>query len=148
MTTLLEEITTGPLAEQIASDLASGNDGAVLAALTAKNIPAKGSVSSHDIKAFMFAYGFWNAIKHGASVACEDTIDALTIFDSFDLGNPVYLARLTQILDALVVEPLVPDFQEAHKLAILAMGDRLISRAEQIGLTITLQDIAQAKELI
>lgn len=148
MTTLLTELTSGPLAQELAFDLASGNDGAVLQVLQRKDIPAKGSVTSHDIKAYMFAYGFWNAIKHGASVACEDTIDALTLFDSFDLSNPVYLSRLTQILDALVIEPLVPDFQETNKLAILALGDTLVSRAEQLDINVTVQDIAQVRELI
>lgn len=142
MSTLSDELTLGPLAEELAPLISAGNVGGILTILARKDIPAKGTVTAHDIRAYLFAYGFWNAIKHGSSVACEDTMDALTIFDSFDLSNPVYLARLTQILDSLVVEPLVPDFAENHKADILAMGDTYISRLDQLGLTLTISDIA------
>lgn len=142
---LIDELTTGPLAMELAPLIADGNDSAVLSVLNRRDIPAKGPVTTSSIKAFLFAAGLWNTIKHGTSVACEDAVDALTLFDTFELGNPVYLARLTQVLDALVAEPLVPDFTETHKAMILAMGDMLISRAEQIGIQPTENDIAVAR---
>jgi len=141
---LADELTTGPLAAEIAPFITSGDDGAIAAILNRKDIPALGVVLSHDINAFLFAYGFWNGIKHGTSVACEDTVDALSIFNAFDLGNPVYLNRLTVILDGLVTEQIIPDFTDAHKTAILAMGDKLISRAEQMGLDCSIPAIAKA----
>lgn len=142
--TLLQELTSGPLATELAPYIQAGNDGAILEVLNRKDIPAKGPVATSDIAAFLFAAGFWNTIKHGTSLACEDAIDALTLFKTFELDKPAYLARLTQVLDALVIEPLVPDFTEAHKNMILAMGDSLISRADQLGISPTIQDIAQA----
>lgn len=142
--TLLQELTAGPLAAELDPHIQFGNDGQVLEILNRKDIPAKGPVTTSDIKAFLFAYGFWNTIKHGQSLACEEAIDALTLFQTFELGNPAYLARLTQVLDALAAEPLVPDFTETHKNIILSMGDVLISRAEQLGINPTVQDIAQA----
>lgn len=142
--TLIQELTSGPLATELAPYIQTGNDGAILEVLNRKDIPAKGSVATSDIKAFLFAAGFWNTIKHSASLACEEAIDALTLFQTFELSKPVYLTRLTQVLDALVVEPLVPDFTESHKNMILAMGDILVSRAEQLGISPTIQDIAQA----
>lgn len=141
MSILYDELTTGSLAQELASLIASGDDGAILSVLNRKDIPVKGVIKAHDIKAMLFAYGFWNAIKHNNSVACEDTVDALSIFDSFDLSNPVYLGRLVEILDGLVAEPLIPDFTEVHKQAILAMGDAFISRAEQLGLNLRAEDV-------
>lgn len=142
--TLLDELTNGPLAAELAPLIADGKDGEVLAVLNRKDIPAKKPITSHSIRAFLFANKFWNPIKHGTSLACEETIDALTLFESFDIRVPVYYDRLVEVLTGLVAEPLVPTFTVDHKAAILAMGDTLISRAEQLGINPTIQDIAQA----
>lgn len=143
--TLLDELTTGPLAQEIAPFLALSQDSKILEILNRKDIVSNGKVYTSDIKAFLFAAGFWNTIKHGSSMACEEAIDALTLFQEFHLDNPIYLSRLTQVLDALVLEPLIPDFTEEHKTIILSLGITLISRLDQIGLSVTENDIANAR---
>lgn len=144
MTLLYDELTTGPLAAEIAPYIQQGSDGLILEALERRDIPSKGDLETSKIKAYLFALGFWNTIKHSSSLACEEAIDALTLFQTFELSNPVYLYRLTQVLDALVAEPLLPDFAEENKQAILSMGDILISRVDQLGIRVSIYDIAQA----
>lgn len=143
--TLHDEFTTGPLAAELAPLIAEGNDGAILAVLNRQDIPAKGKVSAHDIREYLMVENLlWMAIKDSPTLACRATVEALAMFETFDLSNSKRLAMFTQVLDMLVQDNLVPAFTEQNKLDLLAMGDVLISRAEQAGINPTIQDIAQA----
>lgn len=144
MTTLYDELTSGPLAEELAPFIAEGNDGAVLAVLNRKDIPGKKSITSHDIKAFFSVSGFYIPILDSTSLSCREAILNLNLFESFDMRNPAYLAKLTSILQGLVDETMIPDFQQEHMDYVLSLGDTLISRAEQLGINPTTQDIATA----
>ena len=50
---LLDELTTGPLAAELAPLIAAGDDGAIYAALHRKDIVADGSVTAHDIQQYL-----------------------------------------------------------------------------------------------
>lgn len=141
---LLEELTTGPLAVELAPLITAGNDGAILAVLNRQDISAKGKVSAHDIREYLMVENLlWMAIKDSPTLACKATIEALAMFETFDLNNSKRLAMFTQVLEGLVQDNLVPDFTEQNKVDLLAMGDVLISRAEQLGISPTITDIAQ-----
>lgn len=141
---LLEELTTGPLAVELAPLITAGNDGAILAVLNRQDISAKGKVSAHDIREYLMVENLlWMAIKDSPTLACKATIEALAMFETFDLSNSKRLAMFTQVLEGLVQDNLVPDFTEQNKVDLLAMGDVLISRAEQLGISPTITDIAQ-----
>jgi hypothetical protein len=145
MTTLLEELTTGPLAAELAPHIAAGADGVVAAILNRADIPAKGKVLSHDIRQYLMLVDLLIAIESSAQPSCVAAKRALEVFPIFDLSNPMILGKFTQVLDGLVAEELIPDFTETHKLTILGLADTLISRAEQAGLGhVTIEQIAQA----
>jgi hypothetical protein len=134
MTTLIEELTNGPLAAELAPHIAAGADGVVAAILNRKDIPAKGKVESHDIRQYLMLVDLLLAIESSAQPSCVAAKRALEVFPIFDLSNPMILGKFTQVLDGLVAEELIPDFTETHKLTILSLADTLISRAEQAGL--------------
>jgi hypothetical protein len=134
---LYDELTTGPLAAEIAPFLAARNGGAIATVMTRKDIAAKGALSSHDIKQYLSLIGLRIPIMDSAAPACREASQALADFESFELSNSMILAKFTAILDGLVIETLIPDFTETHKLTILAMADKLISRAEQLGISVS-----------
>jgi hypothetical protein len=144
MTTLLEELTSGPLAAELAPHIAAGADGVVAAILNRQDIAAKGKVASHDIRQYLMLVDLLIAIEASPQPACVAAKRALEVFPIFDLSNPMILGKFTQVLDGLVAEDLIPDFTEVHKLTILSLADTLISRAEQAGLGhVTIEQIAQ-----
>lgn len=129
---LLDELTTGPLAAELAPLIAEGNDTAILRALNRKDIPGKKPITSHDIKAFFSVSGFMIPIMDSTSLACRETILNLNLFESFDVRNPAYLAKLTAILQGLVEETMLPDFIQPHMEYVLALGDTMKSRIDVI----------------
>jgi hypothetical protein len=141
---LFDELTAGPLAAEIAGFIESGADGAIAAALNRRDITVKGRLSSHDIKQYLSLVGLRLPIRDSSATSCRETSLALDDFESFDLSNPMILAKFTAILDGLVAETLIPDFTETHKATLLAMANNQISRSEQLGITIDIQQIAQA----
>jgi hypothetical protein len=145
MTTLIEEISTGPLASELAPHIAAGSDGIVAAILNRKDIPAKGKVAAHDIRQYLMLVDLLIAIESSTQPACVAAKRALEVFPIFDLANPMILGKFEQVLDGLVAEDLIPDFTETNKLTILSLADTVISRAEQAGLgNVTIEQIAQA----
>jgi hypothetical protein len=145
MTTLADELTSGPLAEELAPHIAAGNDGECAAILNRADIPAKGKVLSHDIRQYLMLVDLLIAIEASPQPACVAAKRALEVFPIFDLSNPMILGKFEQVLDGLVEEDLIPDFTETHKLTILSLADTTISRAEQAGLGhVTIEQIAQA----
>ncbi len=143
---LLDELTTGPLAAELAPHITAGADGVVAAILNRKDIAAKGSVSSHDIRQYLMLVDLLIAIEASPQPACVAAKRALEVFPIFDLSNPMILGKFTQVLDGLVAETLIPDFTETHKAVILSLADTLISRAEQAGLG-NIDHMAVAKAL-
>lgn len=141
---LNNELTTGPLAAEISPFVATGNDGAIYEAMHRKDIAAKGVLPSHNIKQYLSLIGLRLPIKDSTAASCREASQALDDFDSFNLANPMILAKFTAILDGLVSEPLIPDFTETHKLTLLAMADVLVSRSDQLGYPVTVELIAQA----
>jgi hypothetical protein len=145
MTTLLEELTSGPLAAELAPHIQAGADGVVAAVLNRADIPAKGKVASHDIRQYLMLVDLLIAIEASQQPACVAAKRALEVFPIFDLSNPMILGKFEQVLDGLVDETLIPDFTEVNKAVILSLADTLISRAEQAGLgNVTIEQIAQA----
>lgn len=137
MFSLYDELTTGPLAAEIAPFFTARNNAAIANIMNRKDIPAKDKLLSHDIKQYLSLIGLRLPIIDSPAQSCREAQQALDDFESFDLSNPMILAKFTVILDGLVAEILIPDFTETHKLTILGMADKLISRAEQLGITVS-----------
>ena len=144
-TALKSEIETGPLAAELAPMVAAGNDGGIADALNVKTIPAKGSVTTHDIRQYLMLVDLLLVIENTPTPTCIATKRALEVFPVFDLANPWVLDKFTQILDGLIAESLIPTFTETHKATILSMADVLTSRAEQVfGRDVNYTDIARS----
>jgi hypothetical protein len=145
MTTLIEELTNGPLAAELAPHITAGADGVVAAILNRADIPAKGKVASHDIRQYLMLVDLLIAIEASPQPACVAAKRALEVFPIFDLSNPMILDKFIEVLDGLVMETLIPDFTETNKAVILSLADTLISRAEQAGLgNVSASDVARA----
>ena len=145
---LTDELTTGPLAAELAPLIAEGNDLGVLAVLNRKDIPGKKSITSHDIRAFFSVGGFMIPIMDSTSLACREAILNLNLFESFDVRNPAYLAKLISILQGLVDETLIPDFMQPHMDYVLSLGDTLKSRIDVINDNLELTAQANKTEFI
>lgn len=116
-------------------------------ALNEKTISVKQPVASLDIQKYLMLNDLWLTIKMGSSVSSIAATEALYLFQSFDLSDPSVLTKFSLIMDGLVADVTTPDFTQTHKASILAMGDKLISRAEELGIpAVSLTDIQNAKE--
>jgi len=139
--TLLDEIQARPELQQYVD---SGNDTAIVEFFNAKKVDAKGVIQSHDIRRYLSLEDLRLAIKEGSSEACKRTTLALEDFEFFDCSNPVILAKLDSVLSGLVADALVPDFTEQDKAIILSLANVKISLAEQLGLTVNYETVAEA----
>ena len=146
MSILSNELTSGPLAAELAPLIAAGNDGAIVEVLNRKDIPAKGRLPVRNIYRYLTLVGLRVMIAEGQSDACKVARYALEdLQPEIDLSNPVYLDKFTEILDALIADTATPDFTAGDKAALLGMGNVLISRAEQLGVAPSENDIAVAR---
>ena len=141
--TLHDELTTGPLAAELAPLIAEGNDGAILAVLNRKDIPAKGVIATKEIWKYLGVHRILRALETSNSEYCKEAIRNLEIFDTFELNDPEIFAVYATILSVLEMDESIP-FTAQHKVDLLAMGDVLISRAEQTGISPTLEAIRAA----
>jgi hypothetical protein len=139
---LIEEITAGPLAAEITPYIASGDDAAIADTLNRRDIPAKKSVSAHDIRKYMMLNDLLLQIELSTEFPCIATKRALEVFETFDLSDALVLSKFTGMLDALMTTS--TGFATTHKAALLELGDTLVSRADLLGLTVTPTDVAQA----
>lgn len=140
---LKQELTADPLG----LGYAAMDDGQVFTALTGKTRPRKVSIAKRDIVRYMVLNDLWLPIKQAASTDPNAAIalDALSIFDAFDMTDPQVEAKLNAILDGLVSSGLITS---QHKADVLAMSDELISRAEEIGVpNPTFGEVAQARRI-
>ncbi|MEE4290659.1 MAG: hypothetical protein V2J13_02820 [Cycloclasticus sp.] len=119
------------LLEPVYSGL-SDADAAVL--LNTENISIKQEIESHDIRQYLMLVDLLIVIENGASDAAIKAARALDIFPVFNMANPMIEGKFIAILDGLVADVTIPDFLEAHKNTILSMGNKTISRANELGL--------------
>lgn len=139
----LDELTTGPLADEIAPYIVAGDSDAIAAILNRKDITVPGNLSVHSVKQYISLLGLRLPILESTALSCKEFNAALEDFkeSGFDLFNPIIYAKIVQVLDALVSETLIPEFTEEHKLTLLSLGNKLVSRAEQAGLNVTELDV-------
>lgn len=141
---LLDELTNGPLAAEIAPHIAAGNDGVIWEILNRKDIPALGLVSNTDFMEWAAASGQRSVI--------EDTANNIN-----DPLRSVALALLDMIrgtsaldLNRPKVKLMAEGWHAAGKMSLadkeelFSLGTASTSRAEQLGIQPSVGDIAQA----
>jgi hypothetical protein len=120
------------------------DDAAIVAYFNTPSIPAKGAIETKLIKQYLILRDLRVAIKNGTSVACQQVNLALDDFETFDCSNPMILAKLTQVLDDLIADTLVPAFTIDDKNYILSLADTQISLAESLGLDVNFETVNTA----
>lgn len=146
MINLTEELATGPLATEIIPYIASNNFEAILNCFNRKDIPVKGKLTVHDVKQYVSLLGLRIVFLESDSLACKEFNLALNDFamSGFDLFIPPIYDKICAVLDAIVAESTIPQFTEENKWTLLSFGNKLLSRAEQLGLELTIDDITNA----
>jgi hypothetical protein len=120
------------------------DDAVIVEYFNTPSVPAKGSIETKLIKQYLILRDLRVAIKNGTSVACQQVNLALDDFETFDCSSPMILAKLTQVLDDLIADNLVPAFIQADKDYILSMADTLITPAQSLGLTVNFETVNTA----
>jgi len=116
--------------------------------LNTADIASKISIPTHSIQQYLVLMDLLLPIEDGVSDACRSTTRALTVFESFDVTQPMIDAKFTSIIDALVSDNTIPLFTQGHADNILGMGDTLISRSEELNLgTIKVANVQFARSL-
>lgn len=146
MIDLSEELTTGPLSSELLPYIETKNFDAILAAFNRKDIAIRGKLTVHDVKQYISLLGLRIVFLDSTSLACREFNLALSDFSQsgFDLSiQPIY-DKIVSVLDAIVLESTIPEFTEENKNILLSFGNKLVSRAEQLGIEITIDDITNA----
>lgn len=142
------EITTGPMAAELAPFVAAGNDARVAAILNDKTRFTKTQrVTLKDMVRYLLDNGVWlgiidkaadtapSAAKSSARVFLE--VQKMGFIESLDMGKPSSQGMLSALVSAGTMTA-------AHQTALTAMGVVPASRAEVLGATIDIQQIATA----
>ena len=144
---LRDEIASGPLAAELADALAVGDDASIVTVLNEPRYDVYGRVARAEFAMWCGASGLRAVIEdHAAMQASPLRSIALTILDflrggvaeSIDFG----LADNEQMLGAWVT---AGGITQPQADALLGMSLHRISRAEQIGLIVTLETVARSK---
>lgn len=144
---LYDELTTGPLAAEIAPHIASGNDGAIVEIMNRRDIPAYGWISCDDLMTWFAANKdeYINAETIAANTAHPLYAAAKMLLERSKLNATNQALNLgAPEIYALVNNWPFVDQTGAAKAALLSKGQKLISRAEQLGISVDTQAVAQA----
>ena len=141
---LLNEIKTGPLSDELSPLYAAADSQGIYDVLHRRDITVYGSIASHDIKQYLSLERLRIPIMDSTALSCREATQAMADFPVFDLSNPLILATFEAILDGLVAEVMIPDFTEVHKATILGMATKQVSRVEQLGWRVTIEDVRSA----
>jgi len=99
--------------------------------LNTSNIAMKQSIASHDIRKYLMLVDKLLPIESSALDSAKSATRALEIFPTFDMTETSVETKLIAVLDALIVDSLL---STEDKTFILSLGDKLISKAEELGL--------------
>jgi hypothetical protein len=108
------------------------SDPEVADALNAQTIQADGDVPTKEIRRYLVLNGLIGGIEEAArgtgalARVCTSTLRALepNAFDDLDFDDPVVVAQISAMCDALVSGNAVTGVTAEHKATILAMGTR------------------------
>jgi len=144
---LRAEITAGPLAVELAPFVAAGNDGAIAAILNDKRFTRVQRVTLKDIVRYLLDNGVWlSIVDKAADVAASPAKSSARMFmevqkmgfiESLDMSKPSSQGMLSALVAAGTMTA-------AHQTALTNMGVVPASRAEVLGKTITITDVARA----
>ncbi|MGB8274057.1 MAG: hypothetical protein WCF16_02175 [Alphaproteobacteria bacterium] len=109
-------------------------DAELAANLKAPSRSVPRNVATADVKKYLFLNDLYLPLRAGAQAGAQSAIfatAALDTFQSFEMTDPAVAAKVAGILDLLAADSILT---ADHKAAILDLGQRRVSRAEEIGL--------------
>lgn len=114
--------------------------------LNAKTISAKQHIKTRDIKSYLALVGKYYPISQSSAQSAKEAMFNLQEFnDGFDMTVSGAETMLTNMLDALIADSLI---DANDKTYIIGLGDKLISRAEQLGLgSVKIGEVIDARRL-
>lgn len=95
------------------------------------NVVTKQPITAHNIRKYLMLISKLVTLEASSDPSAIEAVRALEVFPNLDISEPAVSAKLTSILSALVTATLLT---EAEKVGILSMGDKTVSRAEELGL--------------
>ena len=107
------------------------SDADAATALNTENITAKTSILAHDIRKYLMLVDKLLPIEASSLNSAKAAVRSLEIFPSFDMAENAVEIKLTAVLDALITDGLL---DSTDKTTILALGNKAISRATELGL--------------
>lgn len=134
------------LAAELANDplgvgYLSLSDAQAADALNTPNRPGKKAVPASDVRMYVLLNGLWptigaiaqsseNPVHKGTAVTILQTLGAGS-FDSIRMNRPEIAAGVATMLQTMVDAGAIT---AEHRAAMIAMGDAMISRADELGL--------------
>lgn len=115
------------LLSKIQADHLNDTPAQIVSALNAKIIASKRPINTSDIKKYLILNSLWLAIKTSSNPVAVITIDALNLFDEFNVQESSVNIKLGQMMDGLIAANLTPAFTATHKSQLLSMGDVMVS---------------------
>ena len=94
------------------------------------NVVTKQPITAHNIRKYLMLISKLVTLEASSDPSAIEAVRALEVFPNLDISEPAVSAKLTSILSALVTATLLT---EAEKVGILSMGDKTVSRAEELG---------------
>lgn len=144
--TLLTEIENGPLAAEIAPHSAIGSDQAIADILNRRDIPVPGTITTNDFVVWAASSGQRAVIEDTAAdtqdplrsiaLALQDLVRG-NLQQGLDFARPETVAMADAWLTAGKMDQTDYD-------ALMTASQKLISRAEQVGLHVDSQAVAAA----
>ena len=134
---LRAELTDDPLS----IGYASMEDSEIAAALNDASRPGKREVVASDVRMYVLLHGLWptitavaagstNPVHKGTALTILQTLGAGS-FDVIRMNNPAIAAGVGQMLATMVEAGAI---SETNRAEMVAMGDALVSRAQELGL--------------
>ena len=107
------------------------SDADAATALNAENISVKTSVLAHDIRKYLMLVDKLLPMEASSLDGAKAAVRSLEIFPAFDLAESAVETKLIAVLDALITDGLIDSTDRTN---ILALGNKAISRATELGL--------------
>lgn len=113
-----------------------------LTALQAENIQTKQNIESKDIQKYLALQGKLLPLEASTADSAKEAVRMLDLFESFTFSEGAVETKLTAVLDALVADTLIDANDKAY---ILGLGEKLISRAEELGISVKTWEIEKVR---
>ena len=139
MPTLLDELTAGPLAAELAQHVAAGDSGAIFAILHRKDINAPGFINRDKFNTWAVIYDERSNIEdHANNPASPVRSAALALRDVLQGGSDGLHLEYPEIMALVEVWPYR---DPAAKVELIARATVKVSRGDQLDLPVTELDI-------